>query len=463
MKRAIVSTVGIIALGLVVGWAQAQVSPAPQAQQASTRPSDSQPTDEQRAIEQARALLRLLVAGEFERFVQQGDTVMKQNFTVEQARRIWTQLEARNGAYQGEELVRVSEVGPYREVRFILRFERQRQPFRIVVNQQGLLSGIWVDPVELPPEYQPPDYVDQKAFREEKVTVSAGQYQLPGTVSVPTGAGPFAAIVLVHGSGPHDQDETVGACRPFRDLAWGLASRGILVLRYEKRTRAHPLAKPADEWTFADETIDDAVAAVELLRKRPDVAAERIFVAGHSLGGVAAPYIAQRVGRLGGLILLCASARSILDLLEDQTDYLARLDGKISEEEQRQIERLRKITAAIRAGQLEDAAPVLGMPPRYLAELHRLDPVSALAKLDVPVLLIHGGRDYQVTQADFERWQQGLAGRQNATLRRLEALNHLLVAGAGRSTPEEYQQAGHVDRQVIELIADWVAEQSGKP
>jgi len=463
MKRAIASTVGIVGLALAVSRAQAQVSPLPQAEPATTGPSTSQPSDEQRALEQARGLLRLLVAGEFERFVQQGDTVMKQNFTVEQARRIWTQLEARHGTYQAEEQAKVSEVGPYREVRFILRFEHGRQPFRIVVNHQGLLSGLWVDPAELPPEYQPPDYVDQKAFREEKVTVSAGQYRLSGTVSVPAAGGPFAAIVLVHGSGPHDEDETVGACRPFRDLAWGLASRGILVLRYEKRTRAHPLAKPADEWTLADETIDDAVAAVELLRKRPDVAAERVFVAGHSLGGVAAPYIAQRVGKLGGLILLCASARSILDLLESQTEYLARLDGKISDEEQLVIDRLKKTTTAIRAGRLEEAEPVLGMPPRYLAELHQLDPVSASAKLDLPVLLVHGGRDYQVTQADFERWQQGLAGRPKVTLRRLEGLNHLLVAGVGPSTPQEYQQAGHVDRQVIELIADWVQPPAGKP
>lgn len=85
----------------------------------------------------------------------------------------------------------------------------------------------------------PPPYADRATFAEQEVVVGSGEWALPGTLSLPNGAGPFPAVVLVHGSGPADRDETVGPNKPFRDLAWGLASRGVAVLRYDKRTRVH--------------------------------------------------------------------------------------------------------------------------------------------------------------------------------------------------------------------------------
>jgi dienelactone hydrolase len=342
-------------------------------------------------------------------------------------------------------------------VRFVLRFERAKVPVRIVLDRQGRLSGLWFDRPEITAAYEPPDYVKKDAFREEKVTVSAGQFPLPGTLTIPVEQGPHPGVVLVHGSGPHDEDETVGAQRPFRDLAWGLASRGIAVLRYEKRTHAHPSARKADEWTLADETIDDALAAAELLRQRPEIAAKRVYVAGHSLGGLAAPYIAQRDGKLAGIIILAGAARSVLDMLEDQYVYLAKLDGTISPEEQQQIDKLKQITAAIRAGRLQDVPADAGLPARGLAELHKLNPPQAAAGLSVPILVIQGGRDYQATRADFTLWQKALGGRKDVSFRLFDDLNHLFCAGQGPSGPAEYQRPGHVDGRVIETIAQWIS------
>ena len=286
--------------------------------------------------------------------------------------------------------------------------------------------------------------------------MSAGKYPLAGTLTIPTGQGPHPGVVLVHGSGPHDQDETVAAQKPFRDLAWGLASRGIAVVRYEKRTKAHPTAKEPTEWTLADTTIEDAIAAVKLLRKHPAINAQQVFIVGHSLGGLAAPYIAQEDAALAGIVVMAGSARSILDLLEEQTTYLSELEDGISAEEQEHIDKLKKMTIAIRAGRLEDVPADAVMPATFLAELHRLNPPEAAAQLDLRILILQGGRDYQVTRADFDLWKKYLADRKNVTFQLFAELNHLFSAGNGISTPAEYQQPGHVDQRVIDTIANWI-------
>lgn len=304
--------------------------------------------DDEQMIERARTLLDLLIGSEFEKFVAAGDETMKAKFSVQQAQQIWAGVGLRLGRYQWEESAQLTHVDDYASVRFVLYFTRGKLTMRIVLDQQGRLSGLWLDHFDTAGPYLTPDYVDQDRFREEKVTVSAGEYPLSGTLAIPKGDGPYAGVVLVHGSGPHDQDELVGRQRPFRDLAWGLASRGIAVLRYEKRTMAHPHARKPGEWTLADETIEDAVAAAELLRKRPEIDAQRVYVAGHSLGGFAAPYIAKRDGKLAGIIILAGNARSILDLLEEQTEYLANLDGTVSPQEQQRLGKFKQLIAAVR-------------------------------------------------------------------------------------------------------------------
>jgi len=421
----------------------------------TTRPDDTG------AVDRARALLKLLVGGQYDEFVKAGDSTVQAKLAPAQVAQIWGMLRFQHGAYEAEESAKATSVGQYCSVQFALRFQRARQHLRIVLDQQGRLAGFWLDRAEPLGGYPPPDYADPSRFREEKVTVSSGEFALPGTLTIPVGAGPHPAVVLVHGSGPQDEDETVGAHKPFRDLAWGLGSRGIAVLRYQKRTQAYPQAKQPEEWTLADEVIDDAVAAVRLLRARPEIDAKRVYVAGHSQGGLAAPYIAQRDKELAGLIILAGSARSVLDLIDEQTGYLAKLDGQVSPEEQQELDKIRRLTAAIRAGRLEEAPTDAGFPIRPLAELHRLEPAKEAAKLRVPMLIIQGGRDYQVTRADFELWRKHLVGRPDVRFVLFEDLNHLFSVGTGAATPAEYEQPGHVDVRVVGAIVEWVGAGAG--
>ena len=151
---------------------------------------------------------------------------------------------------------------------------------------------------------------------------------MPATLTIPNGTGPFPAVVLVHGSGPNDRDETYGPNKPFKDIAWGLASVGIVVLRYEKRTKQYPQESAAiQNFTVQDETIYDALAAVELLNNSSIVDHSKIFVLGHSLGGMLAPRIALQESQIAGLIILAGATRHLEDLMLEQTRYLANLSA----------------------------------------------------------------------------------------------------------------------------------------
>jgi hypothetical protein len=283
------------------------------------------------------------------------------------------------------------------------------------------------------------------------VTVGEGEIKLPGTLTVPTAGGRHPGVVLVHTNGPLDRDETIGGVEMFKDLAEGLASRGIVVLRYEKRTRQYPNVPRAPKYTVEKETVDDAVAAASLLRSQPEVNPQRIFVLGHGLGGYMAPRIAAADGKLAGLILMAANERPLEDLVVDQAIYMGL--------SQRQVDAIKAGAAKVKTVDTadEDAPPVLGMTATYIISLKDYDAAGEARKVTAPILVLHAGRDFEVTAKDFDLWKAGLAGRKDATFHQFPALNHLMVAGEGKSTDAEYRKAGHVAPEIVDEIAKWVA------
>jgi hypothetical protein len=302
--------------------------------------------------------------------------------------------------------------------------------------------------------------VDPGAFTEVEVTVGSDPWSLPGVLTLPNGSGPFPGVVLVHGSGPNDRDETLGGNRPFKDLAWGLASRGIAVLRYDKRTKVYGGALPADIG-LEDEVVEDAQLALSLLRARTEIDPARVFLLGHSLGAMLAPEIGERDGEVAGVAVLAAPLRPFLSVLRSQLEYIASLEEDPASPAGAQLDSLIAQVERARAGALREDELLMGVRRGYWRELEELDPLGVARRFTVPIFILQGGRDYQSTPEDLRLWEAGLGQRDGTLLKLYPSLSHLFTPGEGTATPEEYAtQVKHVDPEVIQDLADWILEAS---
>lgn len=406
-----------------------------------------------------------LVREEFGQATEAMDATMKAQLGGDKLAEAWRQILGQVGAFKRQAGTHTEKSGAYDVVYVTCEFEQAVLDVKVVFDAAQRVSGLWFAPSQSHQPWEPPTYALQDSFEEKEVRVGEGEWALPGTLTLPVSGGPFAAIVLVHGSGPNDRDETVGANKPFRDLAWGLASRGIAVLRYEKRTREHgsKMAALSQGLTVMEETIDDALAAVDLLRHTDQVDSKRIFVLGHSLGGTLVPRIAKLDAEICGLIVMAGATRPLEDLMLEQMSYLFSLDGAVSESEESQLEELRQQVELVKDPDLSDkmkpAEMLLGAPMQYWLDLRDYRPAELAKELSQPMLIQQGERDYQVLLADLEGWKEALAARPNVAFRIYPSLNHLFMAGEGKSTPGEYESPGHVAEEVILDIADWVQQQ----
>ena len=270
-------------------------------------------------------------------------------------------------------------------------------------------------------------------------------------------------MVLLGGGGAFDRDGTSGPNKPLKDLAWGLAARGVAVLRFDKATFAHPDRLPPD-LTMADEYLPPALAAVRLLRQQPEVAPDRIHLVGHSMGGKAAPRIAAADPSISGLVLLAADAQPMHEAAVRVARHLAALAPGPSADEA--VSALVRQAAVVAGPELapdtsSDLLP-LGFSAAYWLDLRAYDPVATAVGLVCPMLILQGGRDYQVTVADdLTRWRRALAHRPEVAIRIHQDVNHFFfpgLPGSGRPTPAEYARPGHVDPAVVDEIATWLTD-----
>jgi len=279
---------------------------------------------------------------------------------------------------------------------------------------------------------------------EVALTVGAPPSVLGASLTLPRihGDSRLPAILFVAGSGPQDRDETMQRAKPFRDLAFGLAARGIAGLRYDKRTFTYPAQFDRRRSSVEDEVISDAVLAAEVLKTRPEVDPTRVYVLGHSLGALLAPEIAKRSGGAAGLVLIAAPGRPVLEVIIEQI--------RSSGADPADIARLTQKAGALPA--LPPDEVLLGMPVRYWRDLDGRDEIATARELHRPILYVRGDRDRNISPEDQKHWDQGLRGQVPFEAVAMPELNHLLLPANADLGADV-----HVPGEVIERIADFVA------
>lgn len=372
------------------------------------------------------------------------DAKMQQAISSSQLKDMWTQVEQQLGPLEKEKEWKQDAIDGtvvyYTDLKF------QRAPLRLLVtfNADNKVSGLRL--LSVPPEEKPlVAPFDSVHLEESPIEVVSRNYKLPGTLTRPKGKTHLPIIILVHGSGPQDRDGSIGPNKIYRDIAWGLAAQGIAVLRYDKRTYVYGKASVPEgkEITPDEEVVEDAISACQLAASLPFIDKRKVFIAGHSLGGLLAPLIATRCPSVTGLILLAAPSRPQDDILKEQIRYLGSLNGNTDEK-----------LLAQQYQQIKAAAPQI-----YWDYLDKYAPVMTACSLSVPMLFLQGERDYQVTMQDFSMWKLGMFGKTNATFQSYPTLNHCFMEGTGKSTPMEYNHPARVYGKVMEDIAKWVTQE----
>ena len=307
-------------------------------------------------------------------------------------------------------------------------------------------------------------------FLEEEVIIGEGtQWELNGLLTIPQDITlkddgtpiKFPAVVLVHGSGPQDMNSTVHSNKPFRDIAEYLSSHGIAVLRYDKRTLVHveAIVENFSEFTVHEETVEDAILAANLLRDDERIDSDRIFVIGHSMGGILAPRIDAEGGDFAGLIIMAGSPRTMIpEILYDQFTAMS--------DEAEDIERVQLLALIEELYDLEHLPDItndeakqitfFGLTGYYIKNMNEYPSNEILQNLDKPVLIMHGDKDIQVfTDRDFGEYKELLEGRNNVTFKLYPNLNHLFMIST-LGTVEEYEIPDTVDSQVLRDIVEWI-------
>ncbi|SFJ86785.1 non-ribosomal peptide synthetase, partial [Thermoflavimicrobium dichotomicum] len=304
--------------------------------------------------------------------------------------------------------------------------------------------------------YQMPTYVKENNLIEQEIWIEKEGIGVPGTLTIPAGDGPFPVVILIQGDGEVDRDFSLYALKPFKDLALGLASQGIAVLRHEKRTNKH--YGYYEDYTAYNEFVEDTLASIDFLRSRKEIDTGRIFLLGHCRGGWMIPDILEKVQgpSVAGGILLSAPDPQITAI---EMVYQRDFPGASKEEMEKYRKKLRQIESS--AFDPDQPHPDLEMVPsaKWWHSIKDYVPAQLAAKQQVPLLILQGGRDLNVPANDLEKWKIALGDREDIDYQYYPKLNHGYVEGEGAPSFEEYLNPGNVPFYVIQDIVAWINKQ----
>jgi alpha-beta hydrolase superfamily lysophospholipase len=388
-----------------------------------------------------KELMAALLAGSPESAEKDFDDTLRARLPPPALATVWQSLQSQHGALSAWHVVKRDTVQAKDRFTLELQFARGVMAGLVVFEPEGKVAGLFFaePPRQAPPSSEAPDP------RVTELEITVGPLHLPGNLTLPKQLGTerLPGAVLIAGSGPNDRDETVDGLKPFRDLAFYLAAHGVASVRFDKRTRVHPEWFKPETSSVEYETIADSVAAFEVLRGRPEVDPLRLFVVGHSLGGLLAPEVATRAGGVAGLVLLAAPGRPVPVITLEQLRKRGATGATLS-----------TLEAKVHSlPQLPANEVLLGVPAGYWQDLAKRDEMALAQKLGRPVLLLRGSEDQQVAAVDQDNWLRALTGRVPVQAATLPGLSHFFSA----------QPSSHVRDDVLERIVAFIEAPPHRP
>lgn len=329
--------------------------------------------------------------------------------------------------------------------------------YTIKFNSEGKIDELGFQGKQ--PEPAPePKYIAKVSFSEKEVTFGSSPWQLPGTLTLPEGNGPFPVVILVQDTGPTDRDGTTGSIKPFRDLAAGLAANNIAVLRYDKRSLVHSTKMQlVANVTLNEEIEQDVYRAAEYLKSVDEIDITKIIVLGHGLGGYALPRILTTAGdTFKAGIIINGISRPQYETFTEYYQYLQE-KGYSSRE---QVEYVTEQVNLLKSEGFDPKNPpdsyIMGNE-FYFSDMKSYDVMGMAERLTQPFLVMQGQRDFLVkSDIDYTNWQKAFGQNINSDFKLYPRLNHLLTDCEGESTPREYYDKANIPQYVIDHIIDFI-------
>lgn len=407
-------------------------------------------------LAQAHGVLDDFTSAEYGRVVERFSADMRSAVDEEMLMQGWSAVTERLGAYQGVAGEQAFSGSSTPSVSFTLSFESGTATLTAVFDETGSLSGLALQPNIA---YEPVVKALPEGALEAQATLFAGtEKELSASIVSPEGATdqtPY--VLLVHGSGASDMDETIGPNKPFRDIAYDLAARGVGTMRFDKITYAHP-ELPVD--TVEQEYLEPVREALRVLKAETNAA--RVYITGHSEGGILTPWLVRECGFSGG-IALAGTPLPLWRMSYDQNLLsIALMPQEQQDELLQRVEDERAHAESLLQMSEEEARTqtVFGLSGYYLQYMEKLDQVAIARETQKPFLFLWGEADLQVNRAAYDAWKNGLGEGALYTYVTYPGLSHLfLPAEEGDSfanLQQAYMRPQTVDPAVAEDIARWL-------
>lgn len=415
------------------------------------------------AADITQSVLTYFKTQQFDKIYTLQDATMKRYMDANQLEATWNSLIENYDTIQFINETIITQKDSFKITETKIDFVKKSFLFKLTINNKGEISGMYFLNTKL--KYTPPDYINTLNFIETKIAVPAENIISEGVLSLPKPQQNVPLVIIVGGSGGTDKDGTLGPNKPYKDIAWALAAKGIAVYRYDKRT-ANPAnlkgIKNLNDFLLYEEYVEDLKNIVAYFSEDKRINPKQIFIAGHSQGGFMLPYFTKACPKINGVISLAGNYSNVVDLMAYQFKYLKQFlpDSASKQAYDVMIKKAEYMKLNISSTQINKDSMIPGLTMAYVKDMMTNGPEKLHFVLHKkPALFIQGERDYQVPMSEFELWKKAMQKSCCSTFISYPKLNHLLMEGEGISKPTEYNKPNNVPEYVVDEIATWVKKQ----